>query len=139
MMTIVAEPTDDFKQAVISAIDRASKYPDDAVQYMSRFVPIYATRTPTQEQAQAGGCPSCTYLGLWAATWPGYPRAPHGSIWLFENGIRTVRGSLQDNTLAVLLHEFDHALQRDHVLDAMSAAKASGSWRPWRACGSCPG
>ncbi len=134
-----AEPTTEFQNAVKAAIDSASRWPDDAVQYMSHHVPVYAMTVPTPEQAKAGGCANCTYLGLWASSWPGYPPAPHGTIWLFETGIRSIGGDLRQNTLAVLLHEYDHALQRDHVLDAMAAAKAAGSFTPYRGCGVCPG
>lgn len=73
-------------------------------------------------------CRACTFLGLWASSWPGYEQSPHGIIFLFEDGIRKeiekkkdmgVRATLQEECLRVFLHEVDHALQRDHVLEAM--------------------
>jgi len=138
MMQMV-EPSSEFKQAVHQALAAAARYPDDAIQYMAVHVPVYVGVNATPDQAAAGGCVKCTYLGLWAASWPGYPYAPHGSIWLFERGIRSVGGTLSENTLAVMVHEFGHALQRDHVLEAMEQAKARGAWAPFRGCGSCPG
>lgn len=129
----------DFRAAVDYALQQAAHFPDDAIQYMSAKVPVYMAAVPTPQQAQAGGCPNCTYLGLWAAAWPGLPPAPHGMIWLYEEGIRRTGGNIYEQVMAVLLHEYDHALQRDHVLDAMRADQARGAWRPWRACGGCPG
>lgn len=73
-------------------------------------------------------CRACTFLGLWASYWPGYERSPHGIIFLFEDGIRKeiakkrevgLNSTLQEEGLRVFLHEVDHALQRDHVLEAL--------------------
>jgi hypothetical protein len=139
-MTMQPAPvSEDFRLAVAHALQQASRFPDDAVQYMSYKVPVYMAPGPTQQQAVAGGCPNCTYLGLWAASWPGLPTAPHGMIWLFEDGIRKMGGNLHEQVNAVLLHEYDHALQRDHVLDAMKLDQQRGLFRPYRPCGGCPG
>lgn len=128
-----------FREAVANAIQQAARYPDDAVQYMSYKVPVYMQTVPTEQQAIAGGCKNCTYLGLWAAAWPGYPQAPHGMVWLFEDGIARMGGDIFQQTMGVMLHEFDHALQRDHVLDAMKSDQARGAFTPYRPCGGCPG
>ncbi len=73
-------------------------------------------------------CRACTFLGLWTSSWPGYEKSPHGLIFLFEDGIRKeiekkreigVNSNLKEESLRVFLHEVDHALQRDHVLEAL--------------------
>lgn len=140
------EPSPQFVAAVKGAIQQARDYEDDAVQYLASLeygIPVYAQFKANQEQARAGGCDNCLYLGLWASSWNGYPNSPHGLVWLFETGIRAQGGNLQQEALRVLLHEFDHALQRDHVLDAMQAKMAAGAWRPStapsRGCSRCPG
>lgn len=120
------QPSSEFKSAVASALGQARRSPDEAVRYMVDFVPVYAGFTPTREQAAAGGCPGCTYLGLWVDRWPDYPSAPHGLIFLFEEGIRKTSRDLHGQTYATLIHEMDHALQRDHVLKGLQAAKARG-------------
>ena len=136
-------PSEEFKRAVGSALGLARVSPDEAVRYMVDFVPVYVQAAPTYEQAAAGGCPTCTYLGLWVDRWPGYPTAPHGSIFLFEDGIRKYSPDVYKQAYATLIHEMDHALQRDHVLQGLQRAKAAG-WgvqaRPQRSgCGSCFG
>jgi len=105
---------------------------DDAVAYMAQFIPIYTQYRPTPEQAKAGGCVNCTYLGLWADRWPGYPSYEHGIIWLFEEGIRSRSGDVQAQVFSTLIHEMDHALQRDHVLDALERKRSAGLWLPRR-------
>jgi hypothetical protein len=119
-----AEVSPAFVDAVRWALDQAKHNPDEVVRFAAHYIPIYAQRTPTQEQAEAGGCPTCTYLGLWADRWPGYDAAPHGTVWLFEDGIKRMGGDVRKQALGTLLHEIDHALQRDHVLEALQAAKA---------------
>lgn len=115
--------SEEFKQACEAARIAALGADDDAVRYMAEVIPIYAQARPTREQAMAGGCATCTYLGLWADRWPGYPNSAHGHIWLFDQGIRAIGGNLHRQVYSTLLHEFDHALQRDHVLDAMEGRK----------------
>lgn len=112
----------DFYTAAEAAIARAKEHPDRAIAYAAHVVPVYVDTAPEPEQARAGGCASCTYLGLWASSWPGYPPVDHGLIWLFETGIRQhTAASLTDEVHFVLVHELGHALQRDHVLDEMKA------------------
>lgn len=112
----------EFLKAAESAVKNARENPDLAVAYAAHVVPIYAQPEPDEAQATAGGCAGCTYLGLWANHWPGYPPSDHGIIWLFETGIRAkTLGSLEDEATFVLLHELGHALERDHVLDEMKA------------------
>jgi hypothetical protein len=105
--------------AVDLALAEAAQSSDPAVAYMAQHVPVYAQLAPTEQQAVAGGCPNCWYLGLWANSWPGYEMVPHGTIWLFEAGIRHSTKDVVQGALSTLLHEMDHALQRDHVLEAM--------------------
>ena len=169
--------SDEFKAAVHAAIAAVRTVPDDSIQYMltgfgnpNEVVPIYVEAAIAPEQAAAGGCASCRYLGLWADRWNGYPPSPHGMIWLFEDGIRSMRsrlaeastplnylggfvenvrtaqGDLVANTTDVLVHELSHALQRDHVLDAMERARQQGIYavapaaRAQQAgCNTCPG
>jgi hypothetical protein len=147
----------DFYAAVQDAISRAVAQADDATVYMltgwgneSEVVPIYLLPDSLPAQREAGGCPHCTYLGLWTESWPGFPGGPHGVIFLFEKGLRGMRGSqtfdgLTNNVYEVLIHELGHALQRDHVLDAMEAAGQAGysaagyrGLRGQTGCGSCP-
>ncbi len=123
----------EFRAAVQRAIEMASYSSDEAYVFMASArpdgkpeVPVYIQYAPTQQQARSGGCPSCVYLGLWADRWPGYPTFDHGSIWLFESGIRTMGGDLTEQTYMTLTHEYDHALQRDHVLEAMNKQKLAG-------------
>lgn len=131
----------EFAQAVSESLYlAANSVRDDAIAYMaSGAVPVYYGFAATAEQASAGGCPSCTYLGLWADNWPGYEAVPHphGIIWLFEDGIRKygTGKTLTDKTLATLLHEYGHALQRDHVLDAVKERQRRGLSRPCASCG----
>ena len=118
----------EFLEVVQAAVDSARLSSDECVAFMAAgHVPVFAQRRPDQAQARAGGCVSCTYLGLWADAWGGYERSEHGIIWLFEEGIRRQGGDLGQHTLATLLHEFDHALQRDHVLDALRRQKAAAA------------
>lgn len=144
-MDTIRAASPQFVEAVRAAVLRARTYPDDAIQYLSSEqygIPVYAQYKPNPEQARAGGCADCLYLGLWASFWNGYKQYPHGLIWLFEEGIRAQNNGVHDEAYRVLLHEFQHALQRDHVLDAMMAKQASGMWRPnrpARGCNRCPG
>ena len=110
----------DFLAAVEAAVVRARQSPDECVAFMAAGnVPVFAQRRPDLAQARAGGCTACTYLGLWADSWVGYEWSEHGIIWLFEEGIRKQGGDLTQQALITLLHEMDHALQRDHVLEAL--------------------
>lgn len=126
MMQQQASPV--FIVAVRKAVEAATQSSDDCVRYAAAHVPIYAQKGPTPEQARAGGCSECTYLGLWAYRWPGFEVAPHGIIWLFEDGITAV--AIQTNTslvsqcLNVILHEIEHALQRDHILQAVESTRS---------------
>jgi hypothetical protein len=125
-MNVLQPPSEEFKRAVASALGLARVSPDEAVRFMVDQVPVYAQYAPDESQARAGGCANCIYLGLWADHWPGYPAAPHGMIWLFEYGIRSMGGDLHRQVYATLLHEMDHALQRDHVLEGLRQAKLNG-------------
>ncbi len=112
-----------FKEATELAVRKALQERNDAIRYMARAIPIYRQYAPTPEQARAGGCVKCHYLGLWTAQWPGYENSQHGLIILFEEGIRFVRTDMWEQTYATLLHEFGHALQLDHILDAMEGER----------------
>ena len=132
--------SEEFKAAVNQAWQIATdpvQTQDDAIRYMARAIPIYVEPIATPDQAAAAGCPKCIYLGMWSERWPGMPVEKHGIIWLFEAGIRTMRGNLVDNAYEVLTHEMGHALQRDHVLDAMEEERQRGvtSPSPPRGCG----
>jgi len=129
----------EFMSAVQQAIKAAMACDDEAVRFMVAYVPIYAQYAATPAMAQAGGCINCTYHGLWIDDWPSFPAAPHGLIFLFEAGIRSQGGDLVENTYGVLLHEMGHALQRDHVLDAMRQMKAAAMYTPRGGCRACPG
>lgn len=129
-------PSTEFVAAVQAAVDRASGAKDEAVAYMARHIPVYAQYDANMAQRQAAGCAGCVYRGLWAQTWPGYPPGAHGLIWLFEVGIRQMGGNLTEQCHQVLLHEMDHALQRDHVLDAIEQQKFVRA-RPSGGCGGC--
>lgn len=112
----------EFHGAAVTALARARNNPDLAVAYAAHVVPVYVDAAPDPAMAAAGGCPDCTYLGLWASSWPGYPPAGHGIIWLFETGIRKyASASLEDKVHFALVHELGHALQRDHVIAEMRA------------------
>jgi hypothetical protein len=118
----------EFYRAVEDAIIVCRNWDDDAIAYAAYHVPVYVADRPTRAQARAGGCPACTYLGLWCDKWPGYPASPHGIIFLFEDGIASTAGmertTLTVKTTEVLHHELEHALQRDHVLDALERRRA---------------
>ena len=109
----------EFLEAIETCIGVLRYHRDVAIAYAATNVPIYAQWRPTPDQARAGGCRHCTYYGLWAREWAGYTGSDHGIIWLFEHGIRTRKGDLLDNVMNTLLHEIDHALQRDHILKAL--------------------
>jgi hypothetical protein len=115
--------TNQFISAVRAAIAKAKESDDPAVRYAAAAVPIYAQPKATEAQALACGCKDCLYLGLWANAWSGYQSSEHGIIWLFEEGIRQTMDrtglDMETQCLSVLLHEIDHALQRDHVLEAL--------------------
>ncbi len=156
-----------FRQAVLAAFERIRKREtittrkgerltadSDAVQFMldgkvgneyhpEEKVPIYGQLEPTLRQQEEGGALGKVYLGLWARDWPGYPASPHGIIWVFEQGTRQFAASegtdLTTKVMEVVLHEFGHALDRDHVLDAMEARRQAAMARPQSGCGSCRG
>ena len=112
--------TAEFIDAAEAAIAYVRNSDDPQVAYAAANVPIFIMPFPNSAQAHAGGCPSCTYLGLWANKWEGYAPSTHGIIWLYEDGIRSkAHGDLINQTIKTLEHEIDHALQRDHVLAAM--------------------
>ncbi|RJO60344.1 MAG: hypothetical protein C4542_09640 [Dehalococcoidia bacterium] len=117
-------PSAAFIAAVRAALDRAKAHNDRAVVYMADAIPVFAQLDATPEQKKAGGNPNGLFFGLWAREWPGYPYSQHGLVWLFERGIRSLGGDLVNNAFTVLLHEFDHALQRDHVLEALERKQA---------------
>lgn len=120
--TIALPSSPEFITAANLAVAEARLNPDQAIAYAAHVVPVYVQPRPDTAQATAGGCADCTYLGLWASSWPGYGEPDHGIIWMFEDGIRkNSPGSLQNKTLEVLIHELGHALDRDHVLDEMKA------------------
>jgi hypothetical protein len=116
-----------FIDTLEGARQKALHSPDDAVRYMAEHIPIFAQWAPTPEQARAGGCERCVYLGLWADRWPGYANSLHGIIWVFESGIRGQGGNLPEQAYRTLIHEMDHALQRDHVLDSMESKRNSNA------------
>ena len=121
------EISNEFRNAAMAARDRIADYhPDEAFRAAARWVPVYLQSHPTTEQAAAGGCVSCVYLGLWSDKWPGYPDAPHGMIWLFEDGIRQARNTFDGQVYQTLEHELGHALGRDHVLDRLNDLKMRG-------------
>ena len=170
-----------FEQAIREAIALLQQVPDDSIntladdlakqiwatQVMMSNIPEWVTLYPlvqaTPEMASAGGCPHCTYLGLWSDYWPGFKTGKHGAIWLFQNGIYQMGprqysdlvdwrgrpmltsqidgGQLTANTYEVLLHELGHALQRNHVLDDMERLGYShgAGARAAHDCGQCPG
>jgi hypothetical protein len=142
-----------FKEAARSALLRAmdpARTPDDAIRYMARHIPIYLEYEASPQQAAEAGCAQCPYLGMWTPDWPGYERSPHGTIVLFEKHMQHMHGNLEDNAYEVLTHEMGHALQRDHVLDALERDRVAAYARGltldeyWtqaprtRGCG-CPG
>ncbi len=139
--------TDNFFFVAGEAMRRASEQPDDATRYMADNIPVYAVYDVTPEMNIAGQHPGAVYLGLWAdpATarrW-GYDTDKHGTIWLFEKGLRSIGSDVAAATLKTLLHEMGHALQHDHVLDALEKAQARGLYtspgsRPAQA-GGCGG
>ena len=124
----------DFMESARLAVVKSGQAPDDSIRYMAKAIPIYAQWEPTPEMARAGGCPNCTYLGLWTQAWSGYAGSQHGLIILFERGIRYIGHNLWQLTYDTLLHEFGHALQLDHVLDAMQA-QARGQYATSGGCG----
>jgi len=128
-----------FVHAVEWAMTQARQSQDETVRFMVSYIPIYAQYRPTRAQAVAGGCPTCTYLGLWADAWPGYEPAKHGLIFLFEEGIRSMGGALREQVYATLIHEMDHALQRDHILHGVMEAKAAAMYRPYAPYVGCCG
>ena len=105
---------------------------DEAAAFAASVVPIWTMRDANPEMKRAGRCPGCRFLGLWAKKWTGYTDEEHGHIWLFEEGIREEarrKGiSLSDQLADTLIHELDHALERDHVLEHMRRAQATGQW-----------
>lgn len=125
-------PSQDFKDAFDLAIARLMGddfHPgegDDAQVFMAQQIPVFLDSDATSDQAAAAGCVSCKYLGLWAPEWPGYAPTSHGTIWLFENGMRMQYPDLVSGMVGVLQHEMDHALQRDHVLEALEQARMQG-------------
>lgn len=125
------EPSDEFVTAIDVAVGVLRYHQDSAIAYAIQNVPIYAQRQPTPEQRRAGGCPNCTYLGLWANYWPGYPQTEHGLIWLFEDGIRRMRTDLYDQVAATLIHEIEHALQRDHILQRVNPRQPAAVLRAY--------
>jgi len=135
----------EFDYAVQMAIADVQRNPDEAVRFAMAFVPVFVMKRPTPEMAQAGGCATCTYLGLWAQHWPGYgpselgikPENWHGVIFMFEDGIRSMTNNVNLQARQTLLHEIDHALERDHVLQHLQAAKAQLAAQIRGGCGYC--
>lgn len=144
---IMSNVSAEFERAVKSAIAGVQESPDEAARFAMHYVPVFVQPEPTREQAIAGGCPTCTYLGLWTSNWPGYTAADmgipqdewHGVIFLFERGIRSMNPDLHAQTQATLVHEIDHALERDHVLEHLNRAKAQIAAQAMQArgCGYC--
>ena len=117
----------EFRDAAEWSRDQiAAHHPNEAFRAAARWVPVYLQTYATQEQAEAGGCATCTYLGLWTNQWPEYPMAPHGLIFLFEDGIRRARNTFRGQVYQTLEHELNHALGRDHVLDRLRELKMHG-------------
>lgn len=104
-----------------------SRHPDEAAAFAASVVPIWTMRDATPEMKKAGRCEHCRFLGLWAASWPGYDPEAHGHIWLFEDGIREQarreRIAVMDQIANTLVHELDHALERNHVLEHLRKAQ----------------
>ena len=144
-MSSLTGTSTEFDNAVRAAIDAAQNSPDEAVRFAIHYVPVYVQARPTHDMAVAGGCPSCTYLGLWAQSWPGYTARDlgiqqenwHGVIFMFEEGIRRQGVPLSIQAQQTLFHEIDHALQRDHVLEHLKVAKAQYAAQVRSGCGYC--
>jgi len=115
--------TEEFREATNLALMKAMREPNDAIRYMATHIPIYRQYEATDDMRKAGGCPDCEFLGLWTQEWPGYENSQHGLIILFERGIRYKKRDLWQQCFDTLIHEFGHALQEDHVLDAMEAER----------------
>lgn len=110
-----------------AARDNIARYhPNEAFRAAAVWVPVYLQRHADLQQRIAGGSAAGIFLGLWADQWPGYPPSAHGIIWLFEDGIRMARNTLQGQVYETLEHELGHALGRDHVLDRLRELKAAG-------------
>ena len=130
MVEPIQQPTPEFFSLACDALRKAGQLADhDAYDYMSRHIPVYAQWDADTAQKRAGGCPDCMYLGLWADKWDGVEVSTHGVIFCFEQGIRTEAERkgvpVEQQVKETILHEFGHALQFDHVLDAMEAEKAA--------------
>lgn len=128
--TFAAPTTYEFHEATRRALDAARTVDDACVQYVLQHVPVYIQPFPTPEQLRQSGARGKMLLGIWAPRWPGLETGPHGLIVLFEEGIRWSAenhgNALNTETLAVLLHEIQHALQRDHILQAVE--KEQEAW-----------
>ena len=120
-------PSEAFARMVDDMKDNiGNSHPDLSVRYVMKNVPIFPAIVPTPQQAKAAGCEKCTFLGLWANSWPGYPASKHGDIWVFEDGVvkqaKNKGIPVQAQVEDTLIHEAQHALGRDHVLEAMHHA-----------------
>jgi hypothetical protein len=120
-------PTPQFIKAVQEALAIARESPDEKIRYCVDYVPIVMLMIPTEEQANAGGSPGSSYMGPRVDKWPGYPVYDHGMIFIYEQGIQMQARdndiSLRDSALRTILHEYDHALRRDHITNGISRAK----------------
>lgn len=132
-------PSDEFVAIVQQARLMAAAAPDDAIRYMAHAIPINVLPYIIPAMAAAGGNPGRPHRGLWTDQWPGLGKPEHGMIWIMEDGNRlSAGGDLLWTTYETLTHEMAHALQRDHVLDAMERERqrARGfTAHPLGACG----
>ena len=94
------------------------------------IVPIWAQYAANPTEAAAAGCESCRYLGMWSGNWPNLPPARHGNIILFEDAIMRLSGDPVKRCAEIIVHELGHALERDHVTDALEQLHASGYQLP---------
>lgn len=121
----IHQPSPEFVRAVNTALDFARRSTDEAAAYAAHVVPVLAQRVPDEQQYKASRANGRMLLGLWVDRWPGIPSAPHGTVFIFEEGIRAMGGDLVQESYKTIMHELDHALQRDHVLEALQAERAA--------------
>lgn len=138
----IHQPSPEFVTAVNQALMLAQQSTDEPIAFAAQVVPVYPQRVPDEAQLHAANAAGKILLGLWVDEWQGLPRAEHGIIFLFEEGIRYMPGQMAHQVYLTLLHELDHALQRDHVLDDLNARKAAAynmqaAAQSYGGCGVC--
>ena len=115
--------SEDFIHEVQIALNEVvGQHPDKAVRYAAEVVPVYVMPYPTSELEAAASCDFCHHLGRWIPGSHDGVDAPHGTVYLFEKGITDeAEANRHDNTYGALVHELGHALNRDHVIEEMTA------------------